>query len=198
MKNREFGQLVEGARALNLDIQKFILYENKWLLYINLIKSWGQRISLLSREDLDKRISYHILDSLLISKFIPEGVEVMDIGSGAGFPGIPLALYRNDLNVYLVESKVKRGTFLRTVKHQLSLKNVQVLVSRWEDLGGIKVDIIVTRATGFTEDELKRMKNLLKNGGRIFRYSTKPSLKAKSHRVENPLRKKVFYIIEYD
>jgi len=197
MKNREFGILLEGARTLNLHIQRIIDNEKRWVAYIGLLKSWGERISLLSKEDLDKRIPHHILDSLLLSKFIPEGTELMDIGTGAGFPGIPLAIYRDDLFVYLVESKLKKGTFLRAVKYHLNLDNVHVYVSRWEELCDIKVDIIVTRATGFSEDELDEMRRLLKEGGKIFRYSTRPSNRAISHRVKNPLREKDFYILEY-
>ena len=197
MRNREFGLLLEGARALNLDTQKIILDEKKWVGYIQLIKSWGKRISLLSKEDLNTRIPHHILDSLILSKFIPEGAEIMDIGTGAGFPGVPLAIYRGDLKVYLVESKLKKGAFLRTVKHQLHLNNVEVFVSRWEDLSGIKVDIIVTKATGFSEQEMKEMKKFLKGKGKIFRYSIKPSDNAVSHQVKNPLREKEFYILEF-
>lgn len=197
MRNREFGLLLEGARALNLDVQKIILDEKKWGEYIQLIKFWGKRISLLSKEDLNTRIPHHILDSLILSKFIPEGARIMDIGAGAGFPGVPLAIYRDDLKVYLVESKLKKGTFLRTVKHQLCLNNVHVFVSRWEDLGEIKVDIIVTKATGFSKDEIKMMKRFLKEKGKILRYSIKPSVNAVSHRVKNPLREKEFYILEF-
>lgn len=197
MSTREFGLLMEGVRTLCMDTKKFLDNKEKWVLYIDLIRYWGRRISLLSKEDLDNRIPHHIVDSLLLSQFIPEGAILMDIGTGAGFPGVPVAIYRDDINVILVESKLKKGTFLRYVKHQLQLENIKVLISRWEELKDIKVDIVVTRATGFTEVEFNKMKNFLKEGGRIFRYSTRTLIGTISHRLRNPLREEDFYILEY-
>ncbi len=82
------------------------------------------------------------------SRLIAHGARVVDIGSGAGFPGLPLAIARDDLDVSLVEPRSKRCAFLRHVARTLGLENVRVLEARIEEVGGQTFDVATTRAVG--------------------------------------------------
>jgi 16S rRNA (guanine527-N7)-methyltransferase len=94
------------------------------------------------------QLARHALESVLASPLIAHGERLIDIGSGAGFPGLPLAIARPDLSVTLVEPRQKRAAFLRHVARILSLRNVQVSESRIEKLGGQTFGVATTRAVG--------------------------------------------------
>lgn len=104
--------------------------------YIDLILRWNKRTNLISRKDESKIFENHILGSLafLISfKFSP-GAKVIDVGSGAGFPALPISLIQSDVNFLLVESKRMKALFLKEVVSQLKIKNVDVVCERVENL----------------------------------------------------------------
>lgn len=93
----------------------------------SLYKSWNERINLISRKDIDHLCEHHILHSLSIELFfhIPEGASVLDVGTGGGFPGIPLAILRPDLNFVLIDSIGKKIKVVEEVAQACGLKNVQ-------------------------------------------------------------------------
>lgn len=130
------------------------------------LKRWNRAHSLTGiRTDRDIVVK-HFLDSLLFLNMLPQDVcSVADVGSGAGFPGIPIKIMRPDLTVYLVEPTKKKAVFLRHICHLLGLQNVEVLDRRAEELQGLMVDVIVTRALFRTAEFIKKTRHLLNPGG---------------------------------
>ena len=115
--------------------------------YLSTLDSWRRKTNLtgdLTSEDLVD----HTLESVFCSSLIAHGERVVDVGSGAGFPGVPLAIARPDLPITLVEPRAKRAAFLRHVTRTLPQPNVAVLQARVEDLGGQTFDVATTRAVG--------------------------------------------------
>ena len=98
----------------------------------------NQVMNLTAINDEDEVREKHFLDSLLLEPMIKENVKVADIGSGAGFPGLPLAIVRNDVQVVCIEPTLKRCSFMMNVVEALNLKNVTVLNKRAEDCSDLK------------------------------------------------------------
>jgi 16S rRNA (guanine527-N7)-methyltransferase len=108
---------------------------------------WRRRTNLvgaLSTEELAE----HALESLVGSELIINGERVIDIGSGAGFPGLPLAIFRADVSMTLLEPRGKRAAFLRHAVRTLELANTTVLEARIEEVGGQTFAVATTRAVG--------------------------------------------------
>ena len=105
-------------------------------LYVAMLFEWNERVNLISKNDRDVIVSRHIQESLAILPIlsIPQKATVMDIGSGAGFPGLPIKIARPDLRMTLIESKRKRALFLRETIEELGLENIAVCDKRIEEL----------------------------------------------------------------
>ena len=103
--------------------------------YMNLLLEWNEKINLTAITNPEEIIIKHFIDSLTINKYIEEDKSLADIGTGAGFPGIPLKIYRTDLKVTLVDSLNKRINFLNEVIDELGLKDIITIHSRVEDFG---------------------------------------------------------------
>ena len=99
---------------------------SKLSAYVGLVQKWNQRTNLISRKDIKRLLERHLLDSLSVEGFLNDG-NVIDIGSGAGFPGMPLAICRPDLEFTLVERSENRSRFLRLARLELNLENVDCL-----------------------------------------------------------------------
>jgi 16S rRNA (guanine527-N7)-methyltransferase len=115
--------------------------------YLSELDRWRRKINLtgaLSAQEL----AAHALESILGSKLIAHGEGVVDIGSGAGFPGLPLAIARPDLSVTLVEPRQKKAAFLRHCVRELPLGNATVFQGRIEEVGGQTFQSATTRAVG--------------------------------------------------
>ena len=150
---------------LNLESNKKI--EQLYLLY----KNYNDKINLISRKDFHLFYERHVLHSLSISKFVQfkKNHDVMDLGTGGGFPGLPLSILFPDTNFYLVDSIKKKTDCVSKIINDLKIKNVEVVNSRSENLNN-KFDFIITRAVATLSklDILTRgqFKNL-SNGGLI-------------------------------
>ena len=139
--------LREGAQRIGLKNLRTDLF----LSYIDLLRKWGKRINLSSVLSDREIIIKHFLDSLTVAEFIPPGSRVLDIGTGAGFPGIPLYIYDASLSVTLVESVGKKAAFLKEVKRSLGLSGVDIHNVRAEELSdGMRgrFDRVTFRAVG--------------------------------------------------
>ena len=114
-----------------------------WDLY----KDWNSKINVISRKDIDNLYANHILHSLAIAKFIKfqDGSNVLDLGSGGGFPGIPLAIYFPNVNFTLIDGTRKKITVCEEVIKGLGLTNVKAIQQRAEEHKE-KYDMVVTRA----------------------------------------------------
>ena len=102
--------------------------------YYSLLTEWNQKINLTTIIEEDEVIEKHFLDSVVSIGLLPKNASVIDLGSGAGFPGIPLKILREDLNITLVDSVNKKINFLNEVIKNLNLKNITAVHTRIEDL----------------------------------------------------------------
>lgn len=142
--------LIEGCRKVGVDIDD--AKAEAFLKYKDLLIEWNKKINLTSITEEKDIIIKHFIDSIAIIKYIKlTNKKVIDIGTGAGFPGIPLKIIDNSIEVTLVDSLNKRIIFLNEVIQQLNLKNIFSIHSRAEDLGinnnyREKYDICVSRA----------------------------------------------------
>jgi 16S rRNA G527 N7-methylase RsmG len=97
--------------------------------------TWNQRLNLTRIQSLKESVQFHYCESLFLGRFLPQGSHrIVDVGSGAGFPGLPVAIMRPDCEVTLVESHQRKAVFLREASRKL--KNVRVLAQRAEDVDG--------------------------------------------------------------
>ena len=108
---------------------------NQFYDYMNLLLDWNEKINLTAITEPEEVVLKHFIDSLTINKYIENNKTIADVGTGAGFPGIPLKIYRPDLNVVLVDSLNKRINFLNEVICKLDLKMISAIHSRIEDFG---------------------------------------------------------------
>jgi 16S rRNA (guanine527-N7)-methyltransferase len=138
--------------------------------YLESLDSWRRKTNLTG--DLSAHeLAEHTLESMLGAGLIPQRATVADVGSGAGFPGVPLAIYRLDLSVALVEPRHKRAAFLRHVARVLPLPNATVHESRIEGLHGKTVDAVATRAVGALPEWLGDG-SLVRPGGGLLAWTT--------------------------
>ncbi|WP_328989734.1 16S rRNA (guanine(527)-N(7))-methyltransferase RsmG [Kribbella sp. NBC_01245] len=114
--------------------------------YAELLATEGTLRGLIGPREVPRLWDRHLLNCALVERLIPENASVADIGTGAGLPGIVLALVRPDLEVALVEPLLRRTTFLDEAVEQLELKNAEVVRARAEQLGGRTFDVVVSRA----------------------------------------------------
>jgi len=128
-----------------------------------LYKEWNEKINVISRKDIDNLMLHHVLHSLAIAKFISfkPKTEIMDIGTGGGFPGIPLAILFPECNFTLVDSIGKKIKVVEEIAASLDLKNVTPLQLRAEDLKQ-SFDFIVSRATAPLNDLVRWSKAKIK------------------------------------
>jgi len=138
-----------------------------------LYTEWNSRINVISRKDIDKLYERHVLHSLGIAKVIEfnPGTKILDVGTGGGFPGIPLAIMFPDSNFYLIDSVGKKIRVVEEIVNVLELKNIRFFKVRAEEVDE-KFDFIVSRAVTtlpvfykwVKNSILKQNKNKLKNG----------------------------------
>ena len=134
------------------------------LAYLDLLAKWNRTYNLTAVRDPDDMVARHLLDSLAVLPFV-HGKNLADLGSGAGLPGIPLAIARPDLAVTLVESNGKKARFLREAIRSLPLTNVTASQARVQDTSGT-FDTITARAFASLGDMLDWGGHLLTDDGR--------------------------------
>ena len=143
--------LFESCKDMNIDISKSQI--NQFMLYKKLIIEWNNKINLTAITDDKDIIQKHFVDSIsILSKInLKEYSNIIDVGTGAGFPGLPIKIMNDDINMTLLDSLNKRVNFLNEVITNLDLKNINCVHSRAEDLGQNinyreKYDMCVSRA----------------------------------------------------
>lgn len=141
-------------------------------LYHDLIMDCSNRMNIISRNDRDIMLERHILDSLVPIKEIPGEGELVDVGSGAGFPAIPIALLRPELKIVMVESIRKKVIFLSGVIAGLKLENIAVWHGRIEDFRPkLNYNIATIRAVAPTNKLIGHLKKILCGSGKIIYYN---------------------------
>ena len=132
---------------ITLDSQQVTLIQQ----YMRILLRWNEKLNLTAIRDPLEILYRHFCESMFGAGAIPvDKGRLADIGAGPGFPGIPLKLARPDLELILVESNIKKGTFLAEVVRELELTNTRVLISRYEELGEelAPLDFVCSRAVG--------------------------------------------------
>lgn len=156
--------LEQGLLALGLDTT----CAAKMLEYLRLLEHWNQAYNLTAVRDMQAMVSRHLLDSLAILPWV-KGPRVLDVGSGAGFPGLPIALMRSDLFVVLLDSNGKKTRFLNEVKRALSLKTVEIVQGRVEHYQPSEgFDTICSRALSELSQMMAWTERLLRPQGRCL------------------------------
>jgi len=138
-------------------------------IFVGLLQQWGKVHNLsgrLSTEDINE----NILDSIYPLKFIGKYESFADIGTGAGYPGLLLAIANRDIKSYLIEPRVKRVAFLNFVKASLKLNNLTVICDRVEKVKDLKVDLITSRAVTNTALLLDITKDIVKENPSYLFY----------------------------
>ncbi len=158
--------LLRGTAALGIVLsQKQV---ETFLFYIDLIQLWNSKFNLTAIRSTPLIVRHHFIDSLAIAPFTNLDKRLMDIGSGAGFPGIPLKIIFPDKEITLVDSQRKKISFMREVVRLLGLKGVEVIQARVEELNSSQNGIFgetVARAFGSLDQFLHISAGLLAPGG---------------------------------
>lgn len=135
-------------------------------------KDWNAKINVISRKDIDELYERHVLHSLAIAAWfdLTPGLEVIDIGTGGGFPGIPLAIFFPEVQFHLVDSIGKKLKVVEAVAETLALKNVTTQHIRAEEIKGRRFDFAVSRAVAPLGDLWQWAKPLLRNERRMEEF----------------------------
>jgi len=137
--------------------------------YLKLLLKWQKSQRLVGRSDQGWIVQHLFVDSLLFLRVLPRELDViLDLGSGAGFPGVPIKIVKSDVRLTLVESRRKRASFLAAVIRELGLANTHVINARIEEVSaGLagRFDAVVMRCAGRLEDLASKAKPLLAPGG---------------------------------
>lgn len=150
MELNEFCKEIE-KKSSKIDINLDNEICNKLYNYMNLLLEWNEKINLTAITDEKEIILKHFIDSFTINKFINSGDIMLDIGTGAGFPGLPIKIIRPEVDVFLMDSLNKRINFLNEVIESLQLKNIEAFHSRAEEMAKNnrfreKFDVVTSRA----------------------------------------------------
>ena len=146
----------------------------KFEKYANLLLEWNEKFNLTAITKIDEIEEKHFIDSLYLCKYVElDNQRLLDVGSGAGFPGIPLAIAHPKLHVTLLESNGKKVSFLKEVIKQLKLSNVDIIQGRAEELGKREsFDIVTARAVKELNILLEISYYLVKVGGVFAAYKS--------------------------
>lgn len=163
----------------------------QFFTYKELLIEWNKKMNLTAIEQEEDIITKHFIDSLSIASYIPDTTKIIDIGTGAGFPGIPLKILKKDLSITLLDSLNKRITFLEEVIRNLSLENIQAVHARAEELAHKEeyreqYDIAVSRAVAPMHTLLEYMLPYVKIGGKCICMKG-PNLQEESKDLQNCL-----------
>jgi 16S rRNA (guanine527-N7)-methyltransferase len=154
---------------------------NSFMTYLSELKKWNRTYNLTGLKKDEDIIIKHFFDSLLYLKVLPVGIDsyrdgeikVADIGTGAGFPGIPLKIIRSEIDMYLIEPSRKKSAFLRHITRRLELKRIEVIEKSIQEIKVNKelpylVDAAVTRALFSIKDFTKKASLIVNKGGTLI------------------------------
>jgi len=159
-------RLQQGLRAMTLSVSPAVV--QKLLQFLTLLDKWNQHYNLTAVRDPEQMIARHLLDSLSVLPYL-QGPRVLDIGTGAGLPGIPLSLVRDDLEFTLLDSNAKKTRFVTQAVHELGLKNVTVVQERVEKFHPAEpFDTLIARAFASIPDMLAASRHLWAPNGRFL------------------------------
>ncbi|MBL8511910.1 MAG: 16S rRNA (guanine(527)-N(7))-methyltransferase RsmG [Betaproteobacteria bacterium] len=160
-------QLDQGLAALSLDLDQAA--RDKLISYLGLLVKWNRVYNLTAVRKPEDMIGLHLLDSLAVLPHLPEAGTLLDVGTGGGLPGIPLAIVRPRLNITLLDSLQKKTTFVRQAAGELTLKNANVVCERVEQYRPPeKFQHIISRAFSALADFVQGVEHLLAPDGTLL------------------------------
>lgn len=164
-------ELKNKAKQIELELSEKQIQQ--FYQYMNLLLEWNEKVNLTAITEPKEVILKHFIDSLTISKQIEKGKKLIDVGTGAGFPGIPISIIREDIEITLLDSLNKRITFLQEVIYKLGLKNIRAIHGRVEEFAKNKkerqkYDIATSRAVASFNVLLEYLLPLTTIGGKCI------------------------------
>ena len=158
--------LQQGLQDMGMELATPV--QEKLLAFLELLEKWNRSYNLTAVRDPEQMVPRHLLDSLTVLPYL-QGPRVLDIGTGPGLPGIPLALARPDLEFVLLDSNAKKTRFATQAMHELGLKNVGIVQERVEKFHPeIKFDTLIARAFASIPDMLTASRHLCAAHGRFL------------------------------
>lgn len=156
-------QIRSGALALGQELPQDTV--DKLAHLLSELRRWGQRVNLTAILEPERMISAHVLDSLSVRPLLKQP-RVIDVGTGAGFPGLPLAIVTPETRFVLLDSNGKKLSFVRYIVAELGLTNVEAVKARAEDYApGSRFDTVIARALASTDRLLAIAGHLVKEDG---------------------------------
>ena len=160
--------LIKECENINLEIS--LEDANKFYKYMKLLLEWNEKINLTAITEENEVIIKHFIDSLTIYKYLNEAKSIIDVGTGAGFPGIPIKILNKEIDITLMDSLNKRINFLNEVVKNLNLERISCIHSRAEELGRDKkfrekYDVAVSRAVANMSTLVEYLLPFVKVGG---------------------------------
>jgi 16S rRNA (guanine527-N7)-methyltransferase len=143
---REITELKEGLNELNIAFEQSTL--DRFKVYLEVLHHYHGKIHLLSHRDYERIAVRHFLPSLLILSDVMKHKRVCDIGSGAGFPSVPLKILAPHLDLVIFEAQRKKANFLTNLVQKLELRKTKIVNARAETYSGVKFDLALLRAVG--------------------------------------------------
>lgn len=160
----ELSLLTSGFNDLKIDLA----YIETFLTYFDLLQKWNRVYNLTALSKPRDVIIKHFFDSLVIRPYL-KGKSILDVGTGAGFPSVPLAIVEPKRQFVLLDSQIKKIHFLTVVKEALKLSNIEIIHSRIEDFSStVFFDTVVARAFGSLSDVWKKTEHLLQPDGQLL------------------------------
>jgi 16S rRNA (guanine527-N7)-methyltransferase len=179
MVNLEAELLLTAAADIGIDLSDH--QTTQLLSYLDLLEKWNNTYNLTAVRSRSDMLSRHLIESLAISPFI-SGKQVVDVGTGAGLPGIPLAIANPAVHYTLLDSNGKKSRFLLEVKRALILANVEIETVRVESwLPTKRFDSVVTRAFADLATTLVRVEHVLTEQGMVYAMKTQQA----QHEIES-------------
>lgn len=165
-------KLKRGAEVLGIDGLSEGLADRLMLFAEELLR-WNRKINLTSITEMEEVVEKHLLDSLVLVGLLGQSARILDVGSGAGIPVIPLALAMPHQTFYSLDSVGKKINFQRHIKRQFGLENLEIQCARIEEIVGLNpawqgFDVVVARAVAHVNDLLKMALPVIKPGGLLI------------------------------
>lgn len=160
------GQIAAGCRSLQLAVSTAALAQ--LADYVGLLAKWSKVYNLTAVRQPQRMVTRHLLDSLAVVPFLTEG-SLLDVGTGAGLPGLPIAIARPDLAATLLDANAKKLRFVRQAVAELRLGNVEVVQARMQEYQpGRAFDMVISRAVSSLEELYRQSRHLLAPRGRML------------------------------
>ena len=167
-----FEQLLENlTRAAAIGLTLGARQRAQLVAFLTLLAKWNRTYNLTAIREPERMVTHHVLDALAVLPYLPrtDALRALDVGSGGGVPGLPLAIARPSWRVVLLDASQKKGTFLRQATIELGLANVEAVTTRIEDYApAAPFDVVISRAFSDLATFARAGLRLLAPGGRLY------------------------------